>query len=208
MTRSASSLNPHPGLNLGYTERPEEAEVTVFGFWVFLMSDLITFGVVFAVFGTMVGATAGGPGPAEVTNLHSIAWQTALLLLSSFAFSLASLSMKYQRGWIWTLVYLSVAATSALVFLILEVLDFRHLIEIGAVPQRSGYLSALWALVGLHGLHVAGGLLWMGAMTGQILVFGLTDRVKSRITRMGLYWHFLDIVWIGIFSLVYLAGVA
>lgn len=199
----------HPGMNLGYTgEGAHHAEVTIFGFWVFMMSDLVTFGIVFAIFGTMVGATAGGPGPQEVTDLKSIAAQTALLLGSSFAFSWASLSMKYHEGRLRTLGWLAIAATSALCFLILEVLDFHHLISIGAVPQRSGYLSALWALVGLHGLHVAAGLLWMGAMTGQILYFGLTDSVKSRITRMGLYWHFLDIVWVGIFSLVYLAGVA
>lgn len=201
--------NVHPGMNLGYTGGGEhDAEIKVFGFWVFLMSDLVTFGIVFAVFGTMVGATAGGPGPHEVTNLTSIAIQTALLLGSSFAFSWASLSMKYHEGRVRTLIYLSFAATSALFFLIFEVLDFHHLVSIGATPQRSGYLSALWALVGLHGLHVAGGLIWVGTITGQILLFGLTDQIKSRVTRLGLYWHFLDIVWVGVFSMVFLAGVA
>ena len=202
------SENIHPGIDLGYEGDTSHAEVNVFGFWLFLMSDLITFGVVFAIFGTMVGAQAGGPGPEEVTKIHSIALQTALLLGSSFGFSWASLSMKYHEQ-IWrTLGWLAVAATSALAFLVVEIIDFRHWIEIGAVPQRSGYLSALWALVGLHGLHVAGGLLWMAAITGQLLTFGLTDRVKSRVTRMGLYWHFLDVVWVGIFSMVFLAGVA
>ncbi|WOI56624.1 cytochrome c oxidase subunit 3 [Palleronia sp. LCG004] len=205
---NAKSLNVHPGMNLGYGEGEHEAEVKVFGFWVFLMSDLVTFGLVFAIFGTMTGATAGGPGPHDVTNLTSVSIQTALLLGSSFAFSWASLSMKYHEGRWRTLFYLSFAATSALGFLIVEGLDFMHWIEIGAVPQRSGYLSALWALVGLHGLHVAAGLLWVGAMTAQILIFGLTDTVKSRVTRLGLYWHFLDIVWVGIFSMVFLAGIA
>ncbi|PZX15722.1 cytochrome o ubiquinol oxidase subunit 3 [Palleronia aestuarii] len=200
--------NIHPGMNLGYEGETHVAELKVFGFWVFLMSDLVTFGLVFAIFGTMVGATAGGPGPEDVTNLRSVALQTALLLGSSFAFSWASLSMKYHETRLRTLGWLAIAATSALCFLIVEFLDFRHWLEIGAVPQRSGYLSALWALVGLHGLHVFAGLLWMAAMTGQIIVFGLTDIVKSRVTRMGLYWHFLDIVWVGIFSMVFLAGVA
>ncbi len=205
---SDENVNIHPGMNLGYEGGEHEAEVTVFGFWTFLMSDLVTFGIVFAIFGTMTGATAGGPGPADVTDLTSVAIQTGLLLGSSFGFSWASLAMKYDRG-VWpTLGWLAVAATSALLFLVFEFLDFRHLIEIGATPDRSGYLSALWALVGLHGLHVSGGLIWMAAMTGQILFFGLTDRVKSRVTRMGLYWHFLDIVWVGIFSVVYLSGVA
>jgi cytochrome o ubiquinol oxidase subunit III len=205
---SSEDVNIHPGMNLGYGEGEHHAEVTVFGFWTFLMSDLVTFGIVFAIFGTMTAATAGGPGPAEITDLTSIAIQTALLLGSSFFFSWASLSMKYDRG-VWrTLIWLSAAATSALFFLIFELIDFHHMIEIGATPDRSGYLSAVWALVGLHGLHVAGGLVWMGAITGQILLFGLTDDVKSRVTRMGLYWHFLDVVWVGIFSIVYLAGVA
>lgn len=203
-----SEQNVHPGMNLGYDGGEQEAEVKVFGFWAFLMSDLVTFGIVFAVFGTMASSTAGGPGPEEVTSLHSVALQTALLLGSSFGFSWASLSMKYHDQRWRTLGWLAVAATSALGFLIVELVDFHHWTTIGAVPQRSGYLSALWALVGLHGLHVAGGLLWMGAMTGQILVFGLTDSIKSRVTRMGLYWHFLDIVWVGIFSMVFLAGVA
>ncbi|WP_306131509.1 cytochrome c oxidase subunit 3 [Roseivivax marinus] len=205
---SDTQVNRHPGLDLGYVGSGEAEESKVFGFWVFLMSDLVTFGLVFAVFGTMVGATAGGPGPEEVTNLHSIAIQTGLLLLSSFAFSWASLAMKYDASRWRFLIWFSVAATSGLLFLVFEVLDFHHLIEIGAVPQRSGYLSAFWALVGLHGLHVAAGLLWIWVLTLQILKFGLTDRVKSRITRLGLYWHFLDIVWIGIFSFVFLAGVA
>ncbi len=204
-----SEQNVHPGMNLGYDGGEHHAEVSVFGFWAFLMSDLVTFGLVFAIFGTMRDATAGGPGPEEVTNLHSVAIQTALLLGSSFGFSWASLSMKYHPDQRWrTLGWLAVAATSALLFLIVELIDFHHWTTIGAVPQRSGYLSALWALVGLHGLHVAGGLLWMAAMTGQILVFGLTDSIKSRVTRMGLYWHFLDVVWVGIFSMVFLAGVA
>ncbi|SPJ26371.1 cytochrome c oxidase subunit 3 [Palleronia abyssalis] len=205
---SEQGTNPHPGMNLGYDGGEKAAEVTIFGFWTFLMSDLVTFGLVFAVFGTMTGATAGGPGPEEVTDLRSIAIQTALLLGSSFAFSWASLSMKYHGGRLHMLGFLALAATSALGFLIFELIDLLHLVEIGAVPQRSGYLSALWALVCLHGLHVAGGLLWMGGMTLQILLFGLTDQIKSRVTRMGLYWHFLDIVWVGIFSMVYLAGVA
>lgn len=205
---SDSREHIHPGMNLGYEGGEREAELIVFGFWVFLMSDLVTFGLVFAIFGTMVNATAGGPGPEEVTNLTSVAIQTVLLLGSSFAFSWASLSMKYHETRIRTLGWLAIAATSALGFLIVEGLDFLHWIEIGAVPQRSGYLSALWALVGLHGLHVAAGLLWMAAMTGQIIIYGLTDKVKSRVTRMGLYWHFLDIVWVGIFSMVFLAGVA
>lgn len=200
--------NVHPGMNLGYGEGAHEAEVKVFGFWAFLMSDLVTFGLFFAIFGTMTHATAGGPGPDEVTNLTSIAIQTGLLLGSSFAFSWASLSMKYHDQKWRFLGWLALAATSALFFLIVELIDFRHWIHIGAVPQRSGYLSALWALVGLHGLHVLAGLLWVGALTAQILIFGLTDDIKSRVTRLGLYWHFLDIVWVGIFSMVFLAGIA
>lgn len=199
----------HPGLNLGpsHGEAHHEAEIAVFGFWVFLMSDLITFGLFFATFGVMREASAGGPVAADFVDLTSIALQTTLLLTSTLTFGLASLALKYRDGVGVVLRWLGVTALLGAGFVFLEVRDFIAMAEMGAVPQRSGYLSALWALVALHGLHVSVGILWIGLMAGQILSVGLTDEVKSRLIRLGLYWHFLDIIWVAIMSGVFLAGV-
>lgn len=200
----------HPGLNLGpaHGEAHEDAEEIVFGFWVFLMTDLILFGLVFAVFGTMTGSTAGGPGPQDFVDLGSVAAQTALLLASSFTFGLAALSLKYGDGIGRILAWLGVTALLGAGFLALELRDFAHMAAMGAVPSRSGYLSAFWALVGLHGLHVFIGLLWIAVLALQLAVLGPTAKVKTRLVRLGLYWHFLDIVWIGIMSGVFLGGLA
>ena len=205
---SAAPDKLHPGLNLGprHGEAHEDAEVEVFGFWVFLMSDLVTFGLFFATFATMWGATAGGPGPRDVVDLLSISGQTALLLLSTLTFGLASLAMKYGDSHARILQWLGVTALLGAGFVALEVSDFMHMASIGAVPSRSGYLSAFWALVGLHGLHVSVGIVLVGVMMLQVRMLGLTGRVKSRMLRLALYWHFLDIVWVGIMSGVFLAG--
>jgi len=200
----------HPGLNLGpaHGEAHEDAEVIVFGFWVFLMTDLILFGLVFAIYGTMTGATAGGPGPQDFVDLNSVAAQTALLLASSFTFGLAALALKYGDGVRRILLWLGVTALLGAGFLALELRDFAHMAQMGAVPSRSGYLSAFYALVGLHGLHVSIGLVWIGVLALQLAVIGPTRKVKTRLVRLGLYWHFLDIIWIGIMSGVFLGGVA
>ena len=207
---SEADTKLHPGLNLGpsHGEAHEEAEVVLFGFWVFLMSDLITFGLVFATFATMLSpmSIAGGPGPAEVIDLTSIAMQTTLLLLSTMTFGFASIAMKYEDGRGRIALWLAVTALLGAGFVALEVKDFIHMASIGAVPSRSGYLSALWSLVGLHGLHVTVGIVFVGVMIAQIFALGLTNQVKSRLLRLALYWHFLDIVWVGIMSGVFLAG--
>lgn len=199
----------HPGLNLGasHGEAHEDAEVIVFGFWVFLMSDLVTFSLFFAIYATMLGATAGGPGNADIVDLVSIGFQTVALLCSSLAFGFATLAMKYHAPARNVVLWLLVAVGLGLVFLGLEIRDFIHAAEIGAVPMRSGYLSAYWALVGLHGLHVTVGSLMIFAVVAQIGLFGLRSDVKSRMLRLGLYWHFLDVIWVGIISVVFLPGV-
>ena len=199
----------HPGLNLGHThgEAHKATEVVAFGFWVFLMSDLITFGLFFATFGTMANGAAGGPVARDFVDLASIAGQTALLLTSTLTFGFASLALKYHASRRALLGWLGLTALLGAGFVALEVRDFIGMAAAGAVPQRSGYLSAFWSLVGLHGLHVSAGIIWIGVMAAQITTLGLTDVVKSRIVRLGLYWHFLDIVWVAIMSFVFLAGV-
>lgn len=180
------------------------------GFWIFMMSDLVIFGLFFATYITMLHPTsyAGGPTPHELFDLPSAALETAALLASSFTFGLASLAMKYDHGRKKVVTWLIVTLALGLVFLGLEVREFAKMFAEGAVPERSGFLSSFFGLVPLHGLHVTGGSLWLTFMLFQIRRVGLTDTVKSRLMRLALFWHFLDVIWIGIFSVVYLAGIA
>ena len=200
----------HPGLNLGGSHGAAHvgAEKLVFGFWVFMMSDLVLFGVVFATYVSMLGATAGGPGPRELFELRPVAVETLVLLTSSFTYGMAAVAMKDRHGPRRVLLWLGLTLALGLVFLAMEWNDFRTMFERGGHPTRSGYLSAFFALVPLHGLHVAGASLWLLAIAGQILRHGVDDDVKTSVLRLGILWHFLDVVWIGIFSIVYLGGLA
>jgi cytochrome o ubiquinol oxidase subunit 3 len=200
----------YPGLNLGsaHPHAHDAAETTVFGFWVFLMSDAILFGLVFSTYVASVHATAGGPGPHDLYNIESVFIETLVLLVSSFTFGMASLAMKYQHGTPRLVGWLLVTLLLGLGFLGLETLDFLTMIAKGGAPQRSGFLSAFFDLVPLHGLHVTGGCIWLFCIVGQIARYGLDTRTKLGILRLALFWHFLDIVWIAIFTVVYLAGLA
>lgn len=200
----------HPGINLGRTdpEAHREAEETVFGFWVFLMSDLVLFALLFATYATMIGATDGGPGPRDLFEISSAAMETGVLLLSSLTFGMASLAMKYDKRRGRLTLWLLATLILGLVFLGMEMHDFSTMAEKGGVPSRSGWLSSFYALLSTHGLHVAAGCIWILVMIVQIQVFGVRREVKLRIMRLGLFWHLLDIVWIGIFSVVYLGGLA
>lgn len=200
----------HPGLNLGpaHGKDNDAAETVLFGFWVFLMSDAILFGMVFATYVTSVDATAGGPGPRDLYDIKSAFIETLILLASSFTFGMASLALKYKHGKTRLIGWLSLALVLGVAFLGLELHDFSGMFAQGGVPSRSGFLSAFFDLVPLHGLHVAAGCLWLVALLGQIARFGLDTKTKLGIMRLALFWHFLDIVWIAIFSMVYLAGLA
>jgi cytochrome o ubiquinol oxidase subunit 3 len=200
----------YPGLNLGgrHPEAHDAAKTTVFGFWVFLMSDAILFGMVFATYGASLHATAGGPGPRDLYDIQSVFIETLLLLASSFAFGMASLAMKYKHGTPRLLGWLALTLVLGAAFLGLEANDFATMIAAGGSPTRSGFLSAFFDLVPLHGLHVTGGCIWLICLTGQIARFGLDSQAKLGVLRLALFWHFLDIVWIAIFSVVYLAGLA
>lgn len=200
----------HPGINLGSTD-PEmhaKAEEVLFGFWVYMMSDLILFTLMFATYATMQDAQAGGPGPKDVFDLKSVGIETGLLLVSSFTYGMASIAMKYRHSKARLLVWLGVTLLLGLGFLGFELHDFLKMIGEGAGPQRSGFLSSFFGLVGLHGLHVTAGCIWIAVMMVQVLVLGVEREVKTRIMRLGLFWHLLDIVWVGIFSIVYLQGLA
>jgi len=201
----------HVGLNLGATDAiaHRKAERAVFGFWVFLMSDAVLFALLFATYGSMLGATAGGPTAAAEFKLGSALFETLILLASSFTFGMASIAMKYRKAGeslAPLLVWLGVTLALGMTFLGMELHDFVGMFQAGAYPSRSGFLSAFFALVPLHGLHVFGGSLWVLVMMVQLASLGADAQVKINILKLGLFWHFLDIVWIAIFSVVYLQG--
>ncbi|MEO8777415.1 MAG: cytochrome c oxidase subunit 3 [Rhodanobacter sp.] len=198
----------YPGLNLGpsHGKDDEACQTTMFGFWVFLMSDAILFGMVFASYVTSVHATAGGPGPKDLYDIKSVFIETMLLLVSSFTFGMASLALKYKHSTPRLVGWLIVTLLLGAAFLGFEVHDFVTMAAKGGVPQRSGYLSAFFDLVPLHGLHVTGASIWLICLLGQIARYGLDTSTKLGIMRLALFWHFLDIVWIAIFTVVYLGG--
>lgn len=198
----------HAGINLGGTDADPDAnaENGVFGFWVFLMSDAVIFSLLFALYGTMVSSTMGGPTPASEFKLGSALIETLLLLTSSLTFGLAILAMKYDQAVRPVMRWMLVSLALGVAFLGMELHDFSTMFAHGAYPTRSAFLSGFFALVPLHGLHVTAGCLWMLVMFGQMAAYGLDSRVKLNLIRLSLFWHFLDIVWIAIFTVVYLQG--
>lgn len=206
----SDAARKHPGINLGETHgrTHDKAEVELFGFWVFMMSDVIVFGLLIATYVTMLGATADGPGPKDLFELSGAFVETLVLLASSFTFGMASMAMKYRKDRKRLLAWLGVTLVLGLAFLALELRDFASMIDKGGVPSRSGWLSAFWALVPLHGLHVSVASVWLVVLAIQVGLHGLDDEVKLGMLRLGLLWHFLDVVWVAIVSVVYLAGLA
>ena len=204
------SSKRHAGINLGaaHPASDDAAESAVFGFWVFLMSDAVIFALLFATYGVLLPGTAGGPGPGAASGftLSGALTETVILLASSFTFGMASLVLKHELRTRFLYVWLGITLLLGLAFLALEAKDFAEMTALGAVPSRSGYLSGFFALVPMHGLHVLAGLVWIVVMLVQVRVIGLDTRVKLNLLRLGLFWHFLDIVWVAIFSIVYLQG--
>lgn len=206
------SDNLHPGLNLHHTDPDthEAAETAIFGFWVFLMADLILFALLFATYASMsVHGVAEGPGPQTLFDLKSPFLQTLTLLASSFSIGMAILHVKYEGTLGRFALWAGITALLGFGFLLLEGRDFyRLIVDEAAPPQRSGFLSSYFLLTGTHWLHVASGVLWMSVLGLQTTLWGLTGTVKLRWMRLALYWHMLDVVWVGIFTFVFLFGVA
>jgi cytochrome o ubiquinol oxidase subunit 3 len=190
-----------------HEEHHDDGSTTTLGFWIYLMSDCILFSALFASFAVLRNATAGGPTAHEIFSLPYVAVETGFLLLSSFTYGMAMISVDRKRqsavlGW------LVVTMLFGLGFLGMEVHEFSDLIREGAGPDRSAFLSAFFTLVGTHGLHVTSGIVWMLVLMAHVLRRGLTEANKTRLMCLSLFWHFLDIVWIGVFTVVYLMGVA
>lgn len=174
-----------------------------FGFWLYLMSDLVLFGAIFATYAVLGHNYAGGPTGRELFDLPMVFAETLLLLVSSATFGLVMINM-HQGKRDWVLGWMGVTFLLGLGFIIMEVHEFRTLILEGNGPDRSGFLSAFFTLVGTHGAHVASGLIWMAVMIYQVIVKGFTLPVQSRLMRLSMFWHFLDIVWVAVFTIVYL----
>ncbi|MQT59794.1 cytochrome o ubiquinol oxidase subunit III [Pseudomonas sp. FSL R10-0399] len=202
----------HPGVNLDVTDRESHAKASevIFGFWIFLMSDLVLFAALFATYAAMSSqGIAHGPTPAEVFDLGSAFIETLLLLLSSFTFGFAILAMKYSTSRARLLGWLGLTAVLGAAFVGFELHDYYVMIEThDAWPQTSGFLSAYYLLTGTHAVHVSAGILWMIVLAVQVMTLGVNTPVKLRLLRLALFWHMLDIVWVGIFTFVYLFGVA
>ncbi|GGB21848.1 cytochrome o ubiquinol oxidase [Sphingomonas metalli] len=179
--------------------------VVGYGFWIYLLSDIIMFSAFFAAYSVLAKQTAGGPTGAEIFGRGRVAIETGCLLLSSYTCGLASLAAARKEAKA-TLAWLLATGLLGFAFLAIEVQEFASLIGEGAGPQRSAFLSGFFALVGLHGLHVGVGLLWLGTMMAQIWSRGFRPEVERRLLCFNLFWHALDIVWVGVFSIVYLLG--
>ena len=179
--------------------------VVSYGFWIYLLSDIVMFSGFFAAYAVLAGATDGGPTGKDIFGLWRVAIETTCLLLSSFTCGLASIAAD-RRDVGRTQLWLLVTGLLGFLFLAIEIQEFAELIEQGAGPQRSAFLSAFFALVGLHGLHVGVGLLWLGTMMAQIAVKGFRPQIMRRLLCFNLFWHALDIIWVGVFSIVYLLG--
>jgi cytochrome o ubiquinol oxidase subunit 3 len=180
--------------------------VAGFGFWIFLLSDIVMFSALFATYAVLVRATAGGPTGSQLFNQGSVAIETSCLLISSFTCGMMSLAVGARRRpdtYFFALITFILGAA----FLFLEVHEFADMIAHGAAPQRSAFLSAFFTLVGCHGLHVTAGLIWLAVMMAQIAVKGFRTSVERRLLCFALFWHALDIIWVWLFTAVYLMGV-
>lgn len=192
-----------PGFYLTQEHHVENG--TMLGFWIYLMSDSLIFAVLFACFAVLGTSYAGGPGPAELFDLGLIAVNTSLLLLSSITYGFVMIEM--QNGQLHRMLsWLALTGALGACFVGIELYEFTHLVQAGAGPGRSAFLSSFFALVGTHGLHVTFGIVWLVTLMVQLKRLGINECTRRRVACLSMFWHFLDIVWIGVFTLVYLMG--
>ncbi len=187
---------------------PHDKRVIVgYGFWVFLISDIIMFAAFFATFAVLTDSTAGGPSGRDLFDVGNVAIETGCLLLSSFTCGVAMIGAHARNNRMY---YWAMTATFVLgaAFLMLEIREFADMVAHGAGPTRSGFLSGFFALIGCHGIHVTAGMLWLLTMMAQVFAKGYRDDIMRRLLCFSLFWHTLDIIWVALFSLVYLVGVA
>ena len=204
---SSMAYDPNEPVSFYDLEEHEhpEGHSTMLGFWIYLMSDCLIFAILFACYAVLGGNYAAGPGPKDLFDLPLVALNTAMLLFSSITYGFAMLAM--QRGAKGQVLgWLAITGLFGLAFLGIELYEFAHLIHEGATPQRSAFLSAFFTLVGTHGLHVTFGTIWLVTLMVQVATKGLIVANQRRLMCLSMFWHFLDVIWIGVFTFVYLLG--
>ncbi|MGN6058465.1 MAG: cytochrome o ubiquinol oxidase subunit III [Sphingomicrobium sp.] len=185
---------------------PQSKSIVVpYGFWLFVLSDIVLFSALFASYASLAHATDGGPTSNQLFHRDLVAIETVALLLSSFVCGLAMIAAK-RANFLWTEAWLVVTGLLGLVFLSIELYEFATMIHEGAGPQRSAFLSSFFTLVGCHGAHVTAGLLWIGTMMAQVWAKGFQPHIIRRLLCFSIFWHALDIIWVAIFTIVYLIG--
>ncbi|RLL74593.1 cytochrome o ubiquinol oxidase subunit III [Ochrobactrum soli] len=204
MTETHLDQTEKPQFYLTEEHHPENS--TMLGFWLYLMSDCLIFAVLFATYGVLGRNYAAGPSPADLFDLNLVAINTAMLLLSSITYGFAMLQMQRDDKTA-TLFWLGITGIFGALFLAIEIYEFSHLIREGAGPGRSAFLSSFFTLVGTHGLHVTFGIIWLVTLMLQVVRDGLIVENRRRLMCLSMFWHFLDVIWIGVFSFVYLLGV-
>jgi cytochrome o ubiquinol oxidase subunit 3 len=190
---------------LGHRGPESKSIVVPYGFWLFVLSDMVLFSALFATYATLVHATDGGPTTSQLFDRTTAAIETIALLLSSFVCGLAMIAAK-RANMVWTQAWLFLTGLLGFVFLVIELREFADMIAIGAGPQRSAFLSSFFTLVGCHGAHVTAGLMWIGTMMAQIWAKGFQPHISRRLLTLSIFWHALDIIWVAIFTIVYLIG--
>ncbi|WEK46432.1 MAG: cytochrome o ubiquinol oxidase subunit III [Candidatus Andeanibacterium colombiense] len=206
MTDTAAPAAEPPVFHVFDDDHAHGSGATALGFWIYLMSDALIFASLFAMFGVVSSSFAGGPVPREIFDLPLVALNTSFLLASSITFGMAIPHIEAGRAGP-TQLWLGITGLLGAAFVGVELYEFSHLIAEGAGPGRSAFLSAFFTLVGTHGAHVTVGLIWIVVMLVQIGQRGLIPENRRRLMCLSMFWHFLDIIWIGVFTFVYLFGV-
>ncbi len=209
MTTEAATIGLSHGASedtgLGHRGPQSKSIVVPYGFWLFVLSDMVLFSALFASYASLVHATDGGPTTSQLFDRTDVAIETIALLLSSFVCGLAMIAAK-RANMVWTQAWLFLTGLLGFVFLVIELREFADMIAIGAGPQRSAFLSSFFTLVGCHGAHVTAGLMWIGTMMAQIWAKGFQSHIMRRLLCLSVFWHALDIIWVAIFTIVYLIG--
>jgi len=204
-TMASTDSGTAPVFHLAEEHVHAEGGSTMLGFWIYLMSDCLIFAILFAVYGVLGANYAAGPAPKDLFELPLVAVNTSMLLLSSITYGFAILAM--QNGRVGQVQFwLAITAVFGLGFVGIELHEFAGMIHDGATPSRSAFLSSFFTLVGTHGLHVSCGLVWMATLMVQVAKHGLIEANRRRLMCLSMFWHFLDVIWIGVFTFVYLMG--